>query len=106
MTSANDPHPNLTQLTAFDLGQLGPEEWSVVAAHVASCAECCARLEALPEDTLVSLLRSTADLPRSRQPDTSDYTASEGSLSELPADQPIPPELAKHPRYRVCGVIG
>ncbi|HKB39829.1 MAG TPA: serine/threonine-protein kinase, partial [Gemmataceae bacterium] len=106
MTSANDPHPNLEQLTAFDLGQLGPEEWSAVAAHVAACAECCARLEALPEDTLVSLLRSTADLARSRQPDTGDYTASEGSLSEPRADQPVPPELANHPRYRVCGVIG
>src|SRR5262249_35722892 len=67
---------------------------------------CCARLEALPEDTLVSLLRSTADLARSRQPDTGDYTASEGSLSEPRADQPVPPELANHPRYRVCGVIG
>src|SRR5262249_56056819 len=100
------PPPNGEQLGALARGQGGPGGWSAAAAPAAACAGCCARLEALPEDTLVSLLRSTADLARSRQPDTGDYTASEGSLSEPRADQPVPPELANHPRYRVCGVVG
>src|SRR4051794_33312952 len=50
-------HPSHEQLTAFGLGQLGPDEMAEVERHVAACDACNAVLESLPDDPLVSLLK-------------------------------------------------
>jgi len=91
-------HPTVDQLAAFDRGQLGSLEWREVEQHVAGCADCCRKLETLPEDALVRLVREsgrqaaeTVDLP----------TVSAGAA--LPT---VPPELVDHPRYRVIEVLG
>ena len=62
-------HPSLDQLRAFDLGQLHALERLEVEGHVAHCDTCCRRLEALPSDGLVALLRVSAGTPK---PDTHD----------------------------------
>jgi hypothetical protein len=60
---ANNPHPSAAELAAFDLGRLAPGDWLRVADHVAGCDACCAALEAVPEDSLVALLRASAATP-------------------------------------------
>src|SRR5436853_7047770 len=97
MTSANDLHPSLSELTAFDHGLLAPAEWRAVESHVSRCAECCARLEALPEDALTSLLRSSY-LADTSPPDTAADATSFVVASSADAVAPVPPELTSHAR--------
>src|SRR5262249_25605937 len=106
MTSANDPHPSLSELTAFSQGRLAPAEGQGGEAHLARCAEGCARLEALPQDTLASRVRSSVYLGDTgpRAPAASLASRAVGSPEE--GAPPVPPELASHPRYRLLGVIG
>src|SRR5207302_1312149 len=103
MTSANDPHPSLSELTAFVHGLLAPAERTAVEAHLMGCAECRGRLEALPEDTLASRPRSSVDSANTGPPDNATSLA---VASSADAVAPMPPELADHPRYRLLGVIG
>jgi WD40 repeat protein/tRNA A-37 threonylcarbamoyl transferase component Bud32 len=110
MTECKDAHPSTKQLAAFDSGLLRPEEWAVVERHVARCGACCDRLEALPEDGMVSLLRSCAAPPhRPQLADTRTllpYSADTPVSRVLPAACEVPEELNDHPRYRVLEPIG
>src|SRR4051794_19102156 len=106
MTSAKDPHPSPSELTAFVHGRLAPAERTVVEAHVARCAECRARLDDLREDTHASLPRSSVDLANTGPLDTADNATSFALASSANAVAPVPPELADHPRYRLLGVLG
>jgi hypothetical protein len=85
-------HPDLEELTAFDGGRLQPEQMAAVERHVADCADCCRRLETLPEDAFAVLLRSFASGQTPVDHDT--------LLPSLPAG------LVGHPRYRVVEVLG
>src|SRR5437868_9005169 len=84
-------HPDADQLAAFGLGHLDPETAGALAAHVGECAECCRRLEALPDDTLIALARD-AD------------TASCGESVHAPKSPPA--ALADHPRYQILEHLG
>jgi hypothetical protein len=53
----NGWHPSWEELSAFDSGLLGTRDWETVAAHIAACDACCERLERVPEDPLIALLR-------------------------------------------------
>src|SRR5262249_58471881 len=99
MTSGNDPHPRLSELAAFERGELAPGERAVVESHVSRCAECRARLTALAEATRASHLGSSADLADTGPPDA-DGATSFAVPSFSDADPSVPPELANHPRYR------
>jgi WD40 repeat protein len=111
MTEAEGFHPNPDQLTAFDRGQLDPEEWTAVEGHVARCARCCHRLESLPgEDALISLLRASVGqgTPAAAGPaDTQVGGEDTGTTPPSAGARPrVPAELAAHPRYRVLGLVG
>jgi serine/threonine protein kinase len=88
MNHTPDPHPSLTQLQAFDTGQLPAAERETVERHLRLCSECCATLDGLLEDPLTAVLHAFAG-----RPDPS-----------APPD--CPEELLGHPRYRVLGVVG
>lgn len=104
-----EAHPSLDELTAFDRGHLQSEEREAVERHVAACASCCNRLEALGDDELIVLLRSSAVLSSSvalgdtqdLSPNAHDTPPQEDSLAAA-----VPPELADHPRYRVLAPLG
>jgi hypothetical protein len=99
MDHAQHPHPTLTQLQAFDSGQLAPAEQAPIERHLETCTVCCDALGALPESGLEALLRSCSG-PSER----SDFTPlAEACLAGSPK---IPAALVGHPRYRVLEVLG
>jgi WD40 repeat protein/serine/threonine protein kinase len=60
MTPPATPHPPPDRLDAFAVGRVGEEELVVIAAHIADCPACCARLERIPTDSMLSQIRSAA----------------------------------------------
>src|SRR4051812_33556767 len=98
MSPKTQAHPDPHTLSAFARGEPPPAELAAVAGHVQGCDACCAALRDVPDDSFVSLARAAgADTP------TSHTTIPPVAL---PADDPIPRELADHPRYRVLGQLG
>ena len=93
-TSHPDPHV----LAAFARGGLPAAELNAVADHVAGCRACCDALGRVPDDTLVGLAKQAgghtpeASLPSFPVP--------------IPDTEPIPAELADHPRYKVLAELG
>jgi serine/threonine protein kinase len=84
------PHPSLDQLTAFDRGLLGDDEWEVVERHVAGCDDCGRKLDGLLGDVLATMVRAFSG----------------PGAGEKKAELEIPPELVGHPRYRVLRPLG
>src|SRR5262249_31561475 len=105
MLEEQGSHPSDDQLAAFDGGMLSPDERAAIERHVASCTLCCQRLDALPDDPLVGLLRGSAAGSRGPSPTLSTGTRQTPApaLSAIPE---TPPELVNHPRYRIVGVLG
>jgi hypothetical protein len=125
-----DVHPSLEELTAFTLGTLDDETQASVEAHVAACTSCQERAAVAPGDHLVELVRRVR--PRTgRQADpfvepaaqvqppvvlsTDAVTDALLPAVALPApagsDHPevpdaLPPELARHERYRIVRLLG
>jgi WD40 repeat protein len=125
-----DVHPSVEELTAFTLGTLDKEAQAPIEAHVASCTSCQERAANAPGDGFVELLRS-AYARTSRGADTFAEAAAQvqtpvlfaavaGTEALAPAVVPavpaesgcpeapdaIPPELARHERYRVVRLLG
>jgi serine/threonine protein kinase len=125
-----EAHPSVEELAAFTLGTLGDEAQTSIEAHVAACTSCQERAAAAPGDALVELLRSV-HARTSRGGDTFAETAAQvqtpGPLvtlaltdafaSALAVSAPtetnrpgvpeaLPPELARHERYRVVRLLG
>jgi serine/threonine protein kinase len=95
-------HPTLDQLATFDLGQLGRREWEDIQRHIAECAVCCGKLETIPDDNLVALMRASA-----RKASTANGPGSTANtLPGIPLPPEIPPELAEHPRYQILEILG
>ena len=109
MHDVREAHPSLEELTAFDRGHLRPAEREAVERHVAACDSCCNRLEALGDDELIALLRSSAGLSspvalgdtQDLLPKAHDTPSQEDSVTTA-----VPPELADHPRYRILALLG
>jgi len=97
MTAQAAQHPTLEQLAAFVHGRLDPTAQAEVESHVAECAECCRRLESVPNDTLVERLRAG---------NTQASLASVSAPPDEAAVTGIPAALAHHPRYRVVRMVG
>ncbi len=123
-------HPRADELAAFTLGTLGDDAHASIAAHVAACASCQERAAVAPGDTLIELLRC-AHTRTGRQADTPMEAAAPVQTPTPPAaaaqtvtmasaavpsapvpwDRPevpdaVPPELARHERYRVMRLLG
>ena len=60
MNEPNAWHPMLADLAAFDAGQLSPAEREAVERHLADCPDCGRRVDDLPEDPFVALVRASA----------------------------------------------
>jgi WD40 repeat protein len=124
------PHPSVEKLTAFTLGKLDEKARAPIEVHVASCTSCQERAANAPGDSFVELLRS-AYARTSREADTIAEAAAQvqtpvsfadvaGTEAPAPAVTPaapaesgrpeigdaIPPELARHARYRVVRLLG
>jgi serine/threonine-protein kinase len=101
MSQADTPHPSPEELAAFAGGRLDPDAQAVVARHVATCDTCCDVFRGLPDDSLVAALRQVT-VPTVPAPDAPAPTA-----RNLPAaGSSPPPELARHPRYRILRMLG
>src|SRR5437016_3255872 len=104
MAAAPHTHPSHDQLAAFAVGE-APEETAVeLSRHLADCPACRTAVDALPDDTLVSLLRQppAADV----NPDGQDAGTLAGPPAAVPGGSPVPPSLAAHERYHVLEVLG
>jgi serine/threonine protein kinase len=94
MNEADATHPRLADLAAFAAGQLGSDAQQTIESHLAGCAECGRRFDALPEDPFAALVRAAAD-----------WTVPAATATP-PEPFEVPPALADHARYRVLGRIG
>src|SRR5262245_5446238 len=101
MKKADAVHPSPEQLTAFSQGRLAPDAQEEVERHVAACAECCAALLRVPDDTLVGRLRQ-AHTPL----ETPGPRATPAAAPAAGPSTAVPPELADHARYRIVRVLG
>jgi hypothetical protein len=123
-------HPSVEELAAFTLGTLGDETQASIEAHVAACTSCQLRAAAAPGDTLVELVRcvhtrssrgadtvteAVAQLqtpaPLAVDSETGTLTPSVAPCAPAEPDRPevpdiMPPELARHERYRLVRLLG
>jgi len=113
-------HPSSDDLRRFASGLATVAEIASIESHLGVCPECCEKLKAVGNDTLVDLLRrptesivapaadSALTIPPqggSVHPDMADRMAPTSSAA-ADAEPEIPPELRDHPRYRVLSAIG
>jgi serine/threonine protein kinase len=92
MRDDDEAHPSEQQLAAFDAGAMVEAEWSEVAAHVAGCAACCGKLDALPADALSARLSAAG--------------SDEEAPDAVSAAPPVPAALCDNPRYQVLALLG
>src|SRR5207253_154967 len=90
MSRTHHSLPDAERLRAFALGHLDPADGADVEAHVAACAECCAQLNAAPDDTFIGRLREGAAGDDTVAPD---HPAA-GTMH-------LPPGLVDHPTYEI-----
>ena len=105
MSDPSGDHPPAEQLPAFGLGLLDPEATAAIERHVAGCDTCCQALLAVADDGLVTRIRQAASTS------SDDLRPAEAltqglSAAGATAPEPLPPELAAHPRYRVEQLLG
>src|SRR5262245_57360149 len=121
MNPVSASHPGAGRLAAFVSGLLDPDQSAAIESHLADCDTCRTVLEALPEDTLSSLLREGA--ARFKPPPVPERDlnfpadeAAKGNPSSMPPTEPaasppaagfpVPAGLEDHPRYRVVARLG
>lgn len=93
-------HPSHEQLSAYNRGQLPPNEAVAIETHISDCEPCCETIVGLSsDDTFIGLLKEARQLPTDETVDV-DSTAATTSAQEVPAP------LAEHPRYEILGLIG
>ena len=100
--SEQSQHPSQEQLSAYNLGQLPPEEAVAIESHISECEPCCDTIVSLSsDDTFVGLLKAARQSP-------TDQTLDQDSLDikQPEADDTIPRPLAEHPRYEIVGLVG
>jgi WD40 repeat protein len=120
-----EAHPSAEELTAFTLGTLDDAAQAFIEDHVATCTSCQERAATAPGDSFVELVRSVHARPaaladtlteapqaHTPAPRLREAVAVAPSLA-VPADSDpandlnaIPPELARHERYRVVRLLG
>ena len=93
-------HPCRDQLSAYNLGQLPPDEAVAVERHISECEPCCDTIISLSsDDTFVGLLKEARQLP-------TDQTVDRSVATESASCQDVPVQLAEHSRYEILGLIG
>src|SRR5262245_57993663 len=103
-----EAHPSAEELAAFTLGTLADNDHASVEAHLAACTSCQHRAASAPGDALLELLRSAhsgmGDTATEAGPQARTPPPLEGGTVEGP--EGVPPELARHDRYRVVRPLG
>lgn len=120
-------HPSAEQLAAYAHGTLSESDDKAIEEHLCQCEACCRTLDALPDDRIVALLRSSdpvtlGEMPARGTAETAppaalltdeqattppQDSATKAVVPQQPAEIPgLPPGLAKHPRYRVVELLG
>jgi serine/threonine protein kinase len=93
-------HPTADTLAAFALGHLADNDADAVADHLDGCESCQRAVLAVPDDSMLSLLRpaggSNTPLPVAE--------SQAGTAPVFEAD--VPPELHDHARYQVLQRLG
>jgi hypothetical protein len=97
-------HPGPDQLLAFATGQAPEDSAAQISMHLADCDSCRTKIDALPSDTLLSLLRKSSSSPEAGG-DRQAVTAAGAPVSPT-AGADIPEELAAHPKYHVVSLVG
>lgn len=93
-------HPSREQLSAYNLGQLPPDEAITIENHISECEPCCDTIISLSsDDTFVGLLKDARQLVVDENLDH------QGAKPPSPHGE-FPPELADHPRYEIVRLIG
>jgi serine/threonine protein kinase len=93
-------HPSREKLSAYNLGQLTPDEATTIESHISECVPCCDTIISLSsEDTFVGLLKDARQLVVDQN---LDHQGAKPSSSQ----GEFPPELAEHPRYEIVRLIG
>lgn len=93
-------HPSQEQLSAYNLGQLPPDEAVAIESHICECEPCCDTIVSLSSnDTFVGILKEARQLP-------TDQTVEHGMASGSSSCEDIPTQLVEHPRYEILGLIG
>ena len=93
-------HPSREQLSAYNLGQLPPDEAVAIESHISECEPCCDTIVSLSsDDTFVGLLKEARQLP-------TDQTVDHGVATASSSGEDVPAPLAEHPRYEIVGLIG
>src|SRR5262249_50994036 len=109
-----DMHPNVADLEAFPLGPLAAPALAAVEAHVAGCPACQERAATASGDSLVELLRRVHARTAEQTGTVSQAGAPGQTAPTVPPAAPggvetldfVPPELARHERYRVVRLLG
>ncbi|QDV62595.1 protein kinase domain-containing protein [Crateriforma conspicua] len=93
-------HPSPTDLHAFGLGQLPPDEATAIERHISECEPCCETIADLSSaDTFIELLQSADQEPNAQTADHQSGTTNQSSAG-------VPEPLAQHPRYEIIDLIG
>jgi len=104
-------HPQPEELAAFVSGQAPEEIATGISQHLSECEACRTLADALPADTLLSLLREGAE-PVRAETNTEARARRDTSKAVTIAPAPgapgleLPAELADNPRYRVLELLG
>lgn len=104
-------HPSAAELAAFTLGCLDDDALAAIAAHLADCEPCQDCAARAPADNLTALLRCAHRRRNELEQDTAPPT---GAVATVGLDgagtgeitEAVPPELARHERYRVVRLLG
>jgi serine/threonine protein kinase len=91
-----DTHPSSDELAAFALGHLDDTEAIPIADHLGGCETCQQAIRAVPDDSMLSLLRPSGSTPLP-QPQL---------LGVTTCEEAVPPELRGHARYQVLRRLG
>ena len=100
-------HPSHQQLSAYNRGQLPPDEVVEIESHVSECQTCCETIVGLSaEDTFVDLLKEAHRFPVEQAEDGSDLTIDQTAAEAGPPAPTVPAALAEHSRYEIVDRIG
>src|SRR5262245_16071973 len=100
-------HPTVEELTAFGLGRLGDAESVAIEGHLAECSTCRVVVASTPADSFIAKVRACR--PPAETPATAEARAAGPAgetLAYVPGPAHLPPELARHPKYKVLGLLG
>jgi serine/threonine protein kinase len=96
-------HPSPDDLTSFALGRLDAADAQVVADHLAACTRCESQLITVPDDPLLSLIRSVL-VADTVSPDRS--AVETASPPAWPATGAVSARFPTIPGYQVLGLLG